>query len=141
MTIELSREAADEDLATVRAGMRAYEVARLPDLPPESEDVPVHVMARDDAGPVIGGLIGNVYWNGLEIEVLWVDAAHRRLGLGAALIARAEAFAREHAAVIAYLRTVDARGFYERQGYQVYGTLEDRPIGTVLYHMKKRLDG
>jgi hypothetical protein len=25
--------------------------------------------------------------------------------------------------------------------YEVYGVLEDRPIGTVLYHMKKRIDG
>lgn len=25
--------------------------------------------------------------------------------------------------------------------YEMYGVLEDRPIGTVLYHMKKRIDG
>ena len=49
-------------------------------------------------------------------------------------------YARENGAVVSFLRTVDAKEFYEKFGYQVYGQLEDRPIGTVLYHMKKRLD-
>jgi GNAT superfamily N-acetyltransferase len=89
---------------------------------------------------VIGGVRGNIYWDGIEVELLWVDDAPRRRGIGQALMQRAEAFARERGAVVAYLRTVDARPFYERIGYTVYGVLEDRPIGTVLYHMKKRLD-
>lgn len=45
------------------------------------------------------------------------------------------------AAIEVQLLWVDARPFYERIGYTVYGMLEDRPIGTVLYHMKKRLTG
>jgi len=137
---ELTTEPAAADLDAIRDGMRRYELSRLPDLPDESEDVPVAVFARDAGGRVIGGARGNVYWNGLEVDLLWVDAAHRGAGIGQRLMARLEDFARGHAAVVAYLRTVDARAFYERLGYSVYGVLEDRPIGTVLYHMNKRLD-
>lgn len=137
---ELSTAPHAADLAAVQAGMRRYELSRLPGLPDESEDVPVAVFGRAADGTVIGGAQGNVYWNGLEVDLLWVDEAHRRLGLARQLMVRLEDFARAHDAVVAYLRTVDARPFYESIGYEVYGVLEDRPIGTVLYHMKKRLD-
>ena len=137
---ELTTTPLAADIATVRAGMRRYELSRLPDLPDESEDVPAVVFARASDGTLIGGAQGNVYWNGLEVELLWVAEAHRRLGIARELLTRLEDFARRQDAVVAYLRTVDARPFYERIGYEVYGTLEDRPIGTVLYHMKKRLD-
>ncbi|WP_028795651.1 GNAT family N-acetyltransferase [Thalassobaculum salexigens] len=129
------------DLAVLKAGMRRYEVSRLPGLPDETADMPAAVFARDAGGAVIGGVRGDVYWNGLEVELLWVDEAHRHKGIASGLMERLEQFARGHEAVVAYLRTVDARPFYERMGYAVYGVLEDRPIGTVLYHMKKRLDG
>ncbi|WPZ34960.1 GNAT family N-acetyltransferase [Thalassobaculum sp. OXR-137] len=137
---ELTTTPAAADLATVKAGMWRYVQSRLPGLPDESEDVSAALFARTADGTVIGGVQGNVYWNGLEVEQLWIEETHRRLGLARDLMTRLEDFARRHGAVIAYLRTVDARPFYERIGYAVYGTLEDRPIGTVLYHMKKRLD-
>lgn len=128
-----------DGLDVLRSGMRRYELCRLPDLPDASEDIPVTVFARNADQMVIGGVRGNIYWNGIEVELLWVDDGQRHRGVGRMLMARAEAFARERGAVISYLRTVDARPFYERIGYTVYGVLEDRTIGTVLYHMKKRL--
>ena len=140
MHVAITTTPDDDAVKTVKAGMRAYEVSRLPGLPDESEDVPVAVFAREDDGSLCGGLLGNLYWDGLEIEVLWVDESRRGERIGATLVERAETFAREKGAVIAYLKTVDAKGFYESLGYVVFGTLEDRPIGTVLFHMKKRLD-
>ncbi len=139
MKIEITTAPDAGDLKTVADGMRAYEVSRLPGLPDESDDIHVAAFARADNGAVCGGIKANVYWNGVEIDVLWVSEDHRGQDIGSALIRRVEDFARDNGAVVAYLKTVDARGFYERCGYEVYGTLEDRPIGTVLYHMKKRL--
>jgi len=89
---------------------------------------------------LIGGICGSVYWNGLEIDTLWIDADYRGSGIGTRLLTEAEKFARDKGAVIAFFKTVEARGFYEKQGYQVYRVLEDRPIGSLLYHMKKRLN-
>lgn len=140
MHIDLTTVPDPADLAALEAGMWRYTVSVLPDLPDESADVPVAAFVRDGDGAVVGGIKAAVYWNGVEVEVLWVDAAYRRRGIASALLGRVEDFGRAHGAVVAFLKTVGARAFYERLGYQVYGVLEDRPIGTLLYHMKKRLD-
>ncbi|MCH8530161.1 MAG: GNAT family N-acetyltransferase [Saccharospirillum sp.] len=66
--------------------------------------------------------------------------AHRGTGPGAKLLNKAERYGKEQGAVISFLKTEKAKGFYEKNGYQVFGVLEDRPIGSFLYHMKKRLD-
>jgi GNAT superfamily N-acetyltransferase len=112
---------------------------QLPNLPPESEDKIFMVIARDETNTLVGGVLANCYWDGLEIDILWVDDSGRERGLGRKLLEKAEIFGIENNAVISFLKTVEAKGFYEKMGYQVYGVLEDRPIGTLLYHMKKRL--
>ncbi|WP_245584208.1 GNAT family N-acetyltransferase [Saccharospirillum impatiens] len=84
--------------------------------------------------------MANAYWDGLEIDTLWVDQNHRGTGLGSNLLRKAERYGMEQGAVISFLKTVEATGFYEKYDYQVFGILEDRPIGTLLYHMKKQLD-
>jgi histone acetyltransferase (RNA polymerase elongator complex component) len=56
------------------------------------------------------------------------------------LLTEIENIARSKGAVVGFLKTVAAREFYQRNGYEVYGVLEDRPIGSKLFHMKKRLD-
>jgi GNAT superfamily N-acetyltransferase len=109
-------------------------------LPDESEDRRFLFSAHEEL-EFVGGISGSVYWDGLEIDTLWVAENYRGRGLGIRLLTEAEKYAREFGAVISFLKTVDAKEFYQKYGYQVYGQLEDRPIGTVLYHMKKRLDG
>ena len=127
------------DLTDLRTRFWEYASSRIPDLSPASADRGFLFSALDETR-LIGGISGSVYWNGLEIDVLWVDAEYRGSGIGAHLLVEAEKFARDNGAVIAFFKTVEARGFYEKQGYQVYGILEDRPLGSMLYHMKKRLD-
>ena len=60
-------------------------------------------------------------------------------GIATSLIGRVEQFARERGPVIAFLKAVQAKAFYERLGHEVSGVLEDRPIGTLLYHNEKRI--
>lgn len=129
----------EEQLLPLRRKFHQYARSRIPDLADESADKPFLFNALE-GNRVVGAINGNVYWNGLEIDILWVDDAYRGRGYGRALLQAAEDFAREHAAVVAFLKTVEAAGFYQKQGYEVFGTLEDRPPGTVLYHLKKRLD-
>ena len=139
MFIEIVTDPGADDMAIVERGMRDFDLSVLPDLPDESEDVHVGAFARSAENTIIGGVKASVFWNGLEIDILWVDPEHRGQGVGRKLLAGVEEFARSHGAVVAYLKTLEAREFYEQQGYEVYGELEDRPIGTVFYHMKKRL--
>ena len=130
---------AESDLAPLRARFHEFVQSTIPDLPDESEDKHfLFSLTIDDQ--YIGGICGSVYWNGLEIDTLWVDDRHRGQGHGRRLVTAAEDYARGHGAVIAFLKTVEATDFYQRLGYEIFGILEDRPIGTQLFHMKKRLD-
>jgi ribosomal protein S18 acetylase RimI-like enzyme len=84
-------------------------------------------------------MVGKIYWNGLEIDTLWVDNNFQRKGIGKQLMREAEGLAIKYGVVIAFLKTVEAKEFCEKLGYEVYGILEDRPIGSILYHMKKQI--
>ena len=128
-----------EDLAELEARFWEFVSGDFPDLAHESLDRKFLFSANEDS-KFIGGISGSVYWDGLEIDVLWVSDEHRRKGIATRLLQEAETYARENGAVIAFLKTVGATAFYQSRGYRVYGELEDRPIGSVLYHMKKRLD-
>lgn len=129
----------ENDLARLNSKFWEFVSSRFAELPDESEDKKFLFSAFEES-EFVGGISGNVYWDGLEIDTLWVEDDCRRKGFGVSLLMEAEKYARENGAVVSFLRTVDAKEFYEKFGYQVYGQLEDRPIGTVLYHMKKRLD-
>ncbi len=127
------------DLDVLNREFWKHVSANMPGLADESDDIKF-LFSAYDGELFVGGISGNVYWNGLEIDTLWVAENYRGQGIGMKLLLEAEKFAIDNDAVISFLRTVDTIPFYEKSGYQIYGKLEDRPIGTVLYHMKKRLD-
>ena len=95
-----------------------------------------------DAGAPVGGLAGWTTFDWFFVVGLFVPEALRGQGLGRALIGRAEDFAREQGMVGVWLDTFDfqARGFYEKLGFSVFGTLEDHPVGGRRFFLKKRLD-
>jgi GNAT superfamily N-acetyltransferase len=70
-----------------------------------------------------------------------VDEAHRRQGLGAALLHAAEDEARRRGCIGAYVDTYSfqAPGFYARQGYTAFARLEDLPPGGFRTWFAKRL--
>jgi ribosomal protein S18 acetylase RimI-like enzyme len=139
MKIEITPDPNAEDFRALKKGMRDFELSVFPHLPDESEDIPFYAFAKDENDQVIGGIKATIFWNGLEIETLWVAPEYRRQGIASCLMSEAEKLAVQQGAVISYLKTVLAKEFYEKLGYSVYGVLEDRPIGSLLYHMKKRL--
>ncbi|MEM7196630.1 MAG: GNAT family N-acetyltransferase [Pseudomonadota bacterium] len=110
---------------------------QVPGLAPESEDKPF-LFSVEQNGQLLAGICGNVYWQGLSIDILWVTEELRNQGIGTRLVRTAENFAAEYDAVVAYLKTTEATAFYQKLGYEIFGVLEDRPPGTRLYHMKKR---
>lgn len=127
---------ADAD-AIVTAGLRAH-LSRTWGHPGH---VDVSAYLRDDAGQVVGGLLGHLAWGWLYIERFWVNAQHRGRGHGAALLRAAEAFAVERGHYDAHLDTFgdESLAFYARQGYEVWATLEGLPPGNRKHHLRKRL--
>jgi ribosomal protein S18 acetylase RimI-like enzyme len=112
--------------AAVKTGLAAYNAARVG--PRNSE--PLAISLRDEDGTIVGGLIGELKWQWLHVDLLWIDEAHRGKGHGEALIASAEQAAREHGARGVYLATmsIQAPDFYPKLGYKEYGRLEDYPV-------------
>ena len=100
---------------------------------------PLIVLVRDAAGEMLGGLVGSTYWQWLDIDNFWLRSELRGQGIGRELLGMAEAEAQSRGCVRVTLTTFgfQARGFYEKQGYRVVGTLEDYPPGNAMYWMRK----
>ena len=98
------------------------------------------VALRDENGALIGGVRGITNMGLVEVRGLWIDPPHRGGGTGTHLMALLEAHALSLGATRAALYTYEwqARSFYEKLGYIVYGTL-DFPAGAKRYYMQKDL--
>lgn len=90
---------------------------------------------------IIGGVIGATYWGWFYINLMWVEDAFRGRGYGQHLLKCAEDEARERGAKYAYLDTFSfqAPEFYLKQGYQVFGELQDFPPGHQRFFLRKTL--
>jgi N-acetylglutamate synthase-like GNAT family acetyltransferase len=92
-------------------------------------------------GEIVGGVLGEVYWEWLFIDLLWIKDELRGRGYGHRLLTRAEEEARQHGAKNAYLDTFSfqAPDFYKQHGYRVFGELKDFPPGHQRYFFTKQL--
>jgi GNAT superfamily N-acetyltransferase len=102
---------------------------------------PLHLFLRNGRGETLGGLLGQAWGGWLHISYLWVDEAVRGKGWATQLMDQAEAYARERGCHAVELDThsFQARPFYERRGYEVFGTLDDYPQGHKKFFLKKKL--
>lgn len=100
---------------------------------------PIAVLARDEQAVLIAGAVGTINWNWLHIQLVWVSQSLRRSGLGTRLLREIEQAATQRGCTRAHLDTFSyqARPFYERLGYRVFGTLEDYPPGHQRFFMAK----
>jgi len=90
---------------------------------------------------IVGGVIAETYWNWLFINVMWVKEELRGSGFGERLLKRTEEEAVKRGAKHAFLDTFtfQAPGFYEKNGYGVFGKLADFPPGHQRIFYKKDL--
>ncbi|HUF50240.1 MAG TPA: GNAT family N-acetyltransferase [Longimicrobiales bacterium] len=138
LVIEVSEDAAEHDQIRgfVLEKLRAFNRQRAE--PPDFQTLSLAV--RDDE-ELVGGLVGETGWKWLFVDLLWIAETHRGRGLGARLLRTAEGEAIRRGVRRAYLDTFDfqARPFYERQGYEVFGTLDDYPPGHSRFFLRKDL--
>ena len=100
------------------------------------------LVLRDAGGRAVGGALGETNARWLFLKALWVAEDLRGRGLGRRLLAAAEDGARARGCIGVYLDTYSfqARPFYERAGYVLFGELRDHPPGGAKYYLAKRLD-
>ena len=99
------------------------------------------LLVRDAAGEIVGGLYARSVYDWMFVELLVVPEALRGQGVGSELMARAEDAARTRGCAGIWLDTFSfqARPFYERLGYALFGSLPDHPRGHSRYFLSKLL--
>lgn len=127
----------DSDREAVLAPLRAHNIAHAGD----AGSRPVAILLTNKSGARVGGLWGRFSYGWLFVEYLSVPEAHRGADHGTALMARAEKIAREQGCVGMWLDTFSfqARGFYEKLGFTVFGQIDDFPPGHQRFFLQKRL--
>lgn len=141
MNIEVTSFPSQEDLKTLSDGIKSYNQDHLPDEVVFEPDTRFLVLARNETGNVVGGIKANAYWNYCLIELLWIAEEYRGAGIGSQLMASAEKFAKGKG--FEYIRTetvsFQAKPFYVKLGYKVFGELPDYPKGHTTYCLIKKL--
>lgn len=102
---------------------------------------PFAALVRDESRNTIGGAIGSSYYGWLVIDLLWLPESLRGTGLGTQVMRLAEDEARARGCLGIRLDTYSfqARGFYEKLGFSLFGTLPEHPPGHTRYWLAKRL--
>ncbi len=92
-------------------------------------------------GEIVGGVLGETYFDWLYVDLLWVKEELRGLGHGRRLLTLAEEEAQQRGAKNVYLDTFSfqAPDFYKQCGYEVFGELQDFPPGHQRYFFTKQL--
>lgn len=123
--------------SAVNAGFRDYNSEQ----GQQGTRTPIALAAYDEAGRFVGALDGYLFFDYLTVSRLWVAAEARHHGIGASLMEAAETRARQAGCIGSTLSTYDfqARTFYERLGYTVFGTLPNNPRGHERFFMAKVL--
>jgi GNAT superfamily N-acetyltransferase len=102
----------------------------------------VAILLRTPSGETVGGLWAKFVYDWMYVELLFVPQAARGTGLGSQLLKKAEELAIAQGCAGVWLDTFgfQARGFYERNGYSIFGTLDDHPRGTQRFFLRKILN-
>ena len=121
----------------VRSGLIAYNSSKVG--PPRYR--PLVLSARDSKGRLVGGLAGQLYWNALYVELLWLKEGARQAGLGRLLMQEAERRARRARKELIFLNSYSfqAPGFYRKLGFRSFGLIRDYPRGASRIFFVKRL--
>ena len=138
LVITLTEAPDAADTAVIQEGLRAYNTEQAG----RDDYRPLAVFVTDPmSGKVLGGLYGGSYLGQLRVDRFFLPAGLRRDRLGSRLLAMAEEEGRRRGCARISLNTlaIQARGFYEKQGYQTAATLDCDPPGVTRYLMTKKL--
>ncbi len=91
---------------------------------------------------IVAGINAMIYhWGILFIDELFVSESNRNKQFGSYLLKKVEDEARDLGATLSHTDTFDfqAKDFYLKQGYEVFGTLENCPPNHHRFYLKKIL--
>ena len=116
-----------------------YNLSKVPIIQ-ESSFIWINRVIVDTYGDIIAGINSKMYcWNCLYIDVLWVKEEYRKEGLGSKILNEIEKVAKDKGCYLIHLDTFDfqAKDFYIKHGYDIFGILDECPQRHKRYFMKK----
>lgn len=136
-TLTLTDETDDLTRGRILDPLVKYNVSRAG----PSNSRPLIITIRNTSNETVGGLWGDTGFQWLFTQFLAVPETLRGKGLGTRIMLMAEKEAIFRGCHSAWLDTFEfqARGFYERIGYECFGQLRDYPPGFSRHFMKKNL--
>jgi GNAT superfamily N-acetyltransferase len=126
------------DVAVIADGLGAYNESQTG----YRDHRPLAVFVRNPVtGKVLGGLYGRTSFGLVYVDRFFLPEGLRRDRIGSRVLAMAEEEGRRRGCTRIALTTlsVQAPGFYRKQGYDVAATLDCDPPGLTRYYMTKRL--
>jgi ribosomal protein S18 acetylase RimI-like enzyme len=126
-----------EDIQILGDGLMAYATQQR-DLPPITLFA---FFLRDENKQIVGGCNGANLYGCLHIDQLWISPALRGKSHGTQLMLAAENHGKEIGCTFAVVNTMDweARGFYEKLGYQVEFERHGFLKNAIFYFLRKSL--
>ena len=100
----------------------------------------ISIRLEDPSGDLLAGLTGWTWGGSGYVDVLWVRAGARGMGLGSRMLAaaEAEATARGCTQMVLSTHSFQAPGFYRARDYIECGRTPDYPAGHSHVHLRKR---
>lgn len=140
MILHVTDQPTSADEAAIRDGLVGFNEAAIGLR--GRDRLELAVLLRDESRATVGGAIGQSYHGWARVELLWLPAALRGQGWGRRLMQAVEAEALSRRCLGVRLETANfqARGFYEKLGYEAFGHLADFPPGHTVFWLAKRLD-
>jgi GNAT superfamily N-acetyltransferase len=132
-----AEEGMDDDLTFLAASLRTFN--RKHASRPEAQHL--CFMLRDAEGTLHGGIVGEVSFDVLSVDKLWINEESRGGDYGTQLMKLVEDEGRKLGARISWLDTYSwqARPFYEKLGYKVFAELPYAGGKHVRYFLRKDL--
>ncbi|EHJ00809.1 GCN5-related N-acetyltransferase [Clostridium sp. DL-VIII] len=133
------KESSDDEAELIIDNLVSYNLSIIPKIQEESF-IFINRVIKNSENKIIAGINSKMYcWNCLYIDSLWVDAGYRKFGFGTKLLNEVEMIARKRGCRLIHLDTFDfqAMDFYIKQGYEIFGVLENCPKNHRRYYMKK----
>lgn len=102
---------------------------------------PFAFFIRDENNHILAGCNGNIGYDWVYVDQLWVDETSRGKGYGTALMRSAEELGKQKGCVSAAVNTMDweAPEFYKKLGYRVEFERHGLAKNSVFYYLRKEL--